>query len=185
MNTFYFVRHAHSAWSADETRPLSEKGENDAELVAEILQEYSIGQIFSSPYHRALQTIKPLAGRLKIDIHVEPDLRERQLASSMPADFLKAVENTWANPNFAHPGGESNSSAQSRGISAISKLNQRFKGKHIVLSTHGNLLAVTLQHFSPTINFSFWRSLTFPDIYKLEFTPAGQTSIVRLWKEIE
>jgi 2,3-bisphosphoglycerate-dependent phosphoglycerate mutase len=185
MNTFYFVRHAHSDWSPDEKRPLSARGKHEAVLVAEILQEYPIGRIFSSPYRRAHQTIQPLAKRIKLDIHIEPNLRERRLSDRPPGDFLNAVEKTWLDPNFAHPGGESNSSAQKRGLAVISELNDQFSEEHIVLSTHGNLLAVTLQCFEPSIDFTFWQSMTFPDIFKLLFTPGDQASIVHIWHSPE
>jgi 2,3-bisphosphoglycerate-dependent phosphoglycerate mutase len=185
MNTFYFIRHAHANWSTDENRPLSKKGKQDAELVANILHRYPIAHIFSSPYRRARQTISPFAKRKKIDIHIEPELRERKLSEEPVGDFLSAVEKTWLNPDWPHPGGESNSQAQMRGLRVVCELNKQFSEEHIALSTHGNLLAVTLQRFKPSIDFSFWQSLTFPDIYKLAFTADSHAKIDRIWRNQE
>ncbi|MBE9473570.1 MAG: histidine phosphatase family protein, partial [Chloroflexi bacterium] len=77
MHNFYLVRHAHADWGPDENRPLSEKGFLDAERVADVLIEFPINKIYSSPYLRAQQTIHPLSARLNIPVQIEPDLRER------------------------------------------------------------------------------------------------------------
>jgi 2,3-bisphosphoglycerate-dependent phosphoglycerate mutase len=54
---------------------------------------------------------------------------------------------------------------------------RRLQGQHgaeqVVLSTHGNLLALILQGFDPTIDFAFWQALTMPDIYVLSFDQTG------------
>jgi len=56
--------------------------------------------------------------------------------------------------------------------------------EHIVLSTHGNLMALTLQGFDPSIDFAFWKSLTMPDIYTLSFSQVGEAVMSRLGQEI-
>jgi 2,3-bisphosphoglycerate-dependent phosphoglycerate mutase len=182
MNTFYMVRHAHAVWSPDENRSLSKQGLENANHVAAILQHFPISLILSSPYLRARQTIAPLAGILGIDILIEPDLRERYLSNSSLGDFFTAVEKTWKDWSFAHPGGETNLAAQVRGVAVISELIDKNGADHIVLSTHGNLLALTLHHFDSSIDYKFWQALTMPDIYKLSFTPHNKVVIERLWQ---
>jgi 2,3-bisphosphoglycerate-dependent phosphoglycerate mutase len=177
----YLVRHAHADWAPDEGRPLSDRGGADAHRVAEVLQRYPIDAIYSSPFCRARQTIGPLAVRLGLPVHVEPALRERRLAGGPVQGFLQAVEATWRDPSFAHPGGESNAAAQQRGLRVVRKLQARCAGEHIVLSTHGNLLALILHGFDPSIGFGFWRALTMPDIYTLRVTQGEQATIRRLW----
>lgn len=181
LNTFYLVRHAHANWTPDENRPLSERGHQDAIRAAEILHKFPVSMIYSSPYRRARQTIAPLSTRLDIDVQIEVDLRERRLWEEPVTDFLKAVEATWEDFSFAHPGGESNSAAQQRGVAVLSMLDQRHQADHIVISTHGNLLALMLHHFELSIDFNFWISMTFPDIYKLKIKPGGQAIIRRMW----
>lgn len=192
MNTFYLVRHAHAAWSPDENRPLSDRGLADANRVAYILQRFPISMIFSSPYQRARQTIAPLAALLDIDVKIEPDLRERFLGDGEDEDFFTLVEVTWEDWSYAHPGGETNLVAQERGLTVISRLQEKYSSDHIVFSTHGNLLALILQHFNPTINYGFWKSLTMPDIYRLSFTQSSieldetqleKPVLNRLWQE--
>ena len=181
MNTFYLVRHAHVDWTPDENRSLSERGHQDAKRAAEILLKFPISVIYSSPYLRARQTIAPLSSRLEIDVEIEADLRERRLSEGSVGDFLKAVEATWEDFTFAHPGGEPNSAAQQRGVAVLSRLDQRHQADHIVISTHGNLLAMMLHHFEPSIDLNFWKSMSFPDIYKLKIKPGGQAIILRMW----
>jgi 2,3-bisphosphoglycerate-dependent phosphoglycerate mutase len=182
MSIFYLVRHAHADWTPDENRPLSAKGHIDAERVADVLHQFPITAIYSSPARRARQTVTPLAARLDLPIHTLPELRERQLCGGAVEDFFAAVEVTWADPKFAHPGGESNTAAQQRGASTVRRLQDQHPIEHIVLATHGNLLALLLQHFDPSINYAFWKSLTMPDIYMLKVSVDDETSIQRLWQ---
>lgn len=181
MRHFYLVRHAHSDWSPDENRPLSEKGFKEAARVADVLSAYPITQIYSSPYLRARQTIQQLASRLNIQVQIESDLQERILSCKAVDDFLDAIQQTWEDPYFAHPGGESNRTAQNRAIGVITRILESERDEHIVLSTHGNLLAVLLQKYDPSIDFAFWRSLTFPDIYKLSINSPDKGIIEKLW----
>lgn len=185
MNIFYLVRHAHADWTPDENRPLSAAGSNAAIRVADILQQYPIRAIYSSPFRRARQTIAPLAARLELPVHMEPELQERRLGNSSPIDFIDAVETTWQNPSFAFPEGESNAAAQRRGLAVIRRLQEQYRAEHIVLSTHGNLLALIMQGFDATVDFAFWKSLAMPDIYTLSFSPAGKVVTRRLWQETE
>lgn len=181
MTTFYFVRHAHANWIPDENRPLSESGLSKTPFVADILQQHPITTIYASPYRRANQTVELLAQRLKLPVHTEDDLRERQLAGGPVDDFDQAIEAVWRNPTFAHPGGESNEEAKQRGVALIQRLGEHHPDGHIVLGTHGNLMALTLQHFDPNVDHAFWKSLTMPDIYRL--TIAETPVLARLWEK--
>jgi len=112
---------------------------------------------------------------------MEPDLRELKLGNGVFEDFFKAVEITWQNPSFAYPGGESSVMAQKRGIAVVQRLLEKHPAQHIVLSTHGNLMALVLQTFDPSVDFMFWKSLTMPDVYKLNISQSGKGLMQRLW----
>ena len=183
LTTFYLVRHAHAHWRPDDSQPLSPQGQVDAQRVADILQAYPIALIYASPYRRARETVEPLAARLGLTIHTLPALRERRLAAGKVDDFAGAVEATWRDPAFAHPGGETNTAAQARGVSAILELLEKHLEGHIVLATHGNLLALSLKHFDPSIDFAFWQALTMPDIFSLALHHDGKHTVQRLWSE--
>jgi 2,3-bisphosphoglycerate-dependent phosphoglycerate mutase len=183
LNTFYLIRHAHADWTPDENRPLSASGEREAVRVAEVLSQYPIDAIYSSPYRRAIQTVEPLAARLDIPVQITPELRERELGYSVTGDFYNAVQSTWCDPTFTYPGGESNAAAQQRGVSLINQLQQQYPGANIALSTHGNLMALLMKHFNPEIDFSFWQSLTMPDVYNLDIQQDGSAQMDRLWRD--
>jgi len=181
MSIFYLIRHAHADWTPDENRPLSARGRRDADRVADKLQRFPITVVYSSPFRRARQTVAPLAARLNLPIHIVPELRERQLSDGTVEDFFKAVEATWRYPTFVHSGGESNAAAQQRGIGVVRGLQERHPTEHLVLGTHGNLLALVLQYFDPSVGFTFWKSLAMPDIYRLSVSRDGEAAIQRLW----
>ena len=182
MTVFYLIRHARADGTPDEQRPLSSKGRADAKRVADTLFDSPITRIYSSPYRRARQTVNSLADRLGLPIHVEPELRERRLSDRQPVDdFLAAVKHTWRDPSYAHPGGETNAAAQRRGVAVVQRLLEKCSEEHVVLSTHGNLLALVLQHFDPRIDYAFWRALTMPDVYELK-VESGEASYSRIWQ---
>jgi len=91
------------------------------------------------------------------------------------------VEVTWRDPLFSHPGGETSAEAQKRGLAVIKRLLAKGLDEAIVLSTHGNLMALVLQDFDPSIDFYFWKSLTMPDIYLLKISSRKPT-IQRIWR---
>lgn len=168
--TLYFVRHAHSMWTIDEQRPLSTAGQKSAERVSDILQQYPISTIYSSPYRRAIQTITPLATVLNLPIHKDHRLVERRIGDAPIADFHKAISQLWLNPHMSFPGGESNHTARKRGKKFLATLciqptRDQASLKHIVVTTHGNLMALILQHFYPCVDYYFWSKLSFPDIF--------------------
>ncbi len=181
MNTYYFVRHAHADWTPGEERPLSTKGQKDAQKVAEVLASFPITLIYSSPFRRASQTVLPLSERLNIPIEYDPNLRERKLCEGEIDNFFDAVEATWRDFGYSHPGGESNAAAQIRGEHFISNIQHQYQNEHIVIATHGNLMALTMQLLDPIINFDFWKSLSMPDIYMLKEDSEQGLQIHRLW----
>lgn len=81
MTNFYVVRHAkagsRSHWTGDDSkRPLSKKGQKQAEDLVSVLDEFKIAAIFSSPYLRCMQTVEPLARKLGLQVAPAPDLAE-------------------------------------------------------------------------------------------------------------
>lgn len=81
MAKLYLVRHAKAGerrlWEHDDIdRPLSAKGWKQSELVAKRLAKLDVSTLHSSPYLRCVQTLEPLAKRLKQSIAVERRLCE-------------------------------------------------------------------------------------------------------------
>ena len=180
MTTFYLIRHAHADWSPDEDRRLSRQGYQDTVELGFDLGRYPITIIYSSPYRRARETVGTLSLWTAVPVAVEDDLRERALGDFGECSFEQAVEATWQDPSFAYPGGESNEAAQHRGVDALRRMRLHYPDEWIVVSTHGNLIALMLNHFDPSVAFGFWRRLTMPDVYELRWPEERETSIRRL-----
>jgi 2,3-bisphosphoglycerate-dependent phosphoglycerate mutase len=162
-------------------RPLSVQGFVDAIRLADFMEGYPIDAIFTSPYTRARQTVEPLTERLGLALSTEPDLRERDLGDGPFEDFLQAVAAVWQDPTFVHPGGESNLAAQQRGVAVVERLKNVYPGDQIVLATHGNLMALILQYYQPSVDFEFWRALSMPDIYALDFRKSEGGILQKIW----
>ncbi|WP_259417200.1 histidine phosphatase family protein [Bacillus toyonensis] len=170
MTTIYFVRHAHSTYTKEEReRPLSEKGHCDAENVTRLLKDGHIDVVISSPYKRAIQTVQGIANTYNVSIQIEEDLRERLLSSEPLEDFNDAIENVWEDWTFAYEGGESNDVAQKRAILCMQNILEKYKGKNIVIGTHGNIMVLLMNYFDSKYDFQFWKTIQMPDVYKLTF----------------
>ncbi len=75
------VRHAKAGdrerWDApDDLRPLTAKGEAQAEALVDLLAGYDIDRVLSSPYLRCTQTVAPLASARGLAVEPCDDLAE-------------------------------------------------------------------------------------------------------------
>ncbi|MBS4175089.1 histidine phosphatase family protein [Bacillus sp. FJAT-49736] len=179
----YFVRHAHSTFTPEELkRPLSEKGLKDATRVTELLKDKKIHHVVSSPYLRAVQTVQGIASVAGKEIHILDGLKERKLAAGVVEDFETAIRKVWGNPDFAWEGGESNNTAQQRGVQATKKILKNFAGTNIAIGTHGNIMVLIMNYFDRQYGFEFWEQLAMPDIYKLSFENDEFLGCSRIWE---
>jgi 2,3-bisphosphoglycerate-dependent phosphoglycerate mutase len=168
--TIYFVRHAHSTYSLDEeSRPLSEKGIKDTECVTSVLKDFHIDLVISSPYKRAIQTVEGIADHFQLKIVMMDDLKERKLSDHPVPHFRKAMDKVWCNPELALEGGESNRTAQNRGVRAIKYILEKYREQNIVIGTHGNIMVLIMNYFDSRYGYHFWQALAMPDIYQLTF----------------
>jgi len=79
--TLYIVRHAHAgsrrSWDADDAqRPLSDRGQRQAEHVVKLLGDEPVALVLSSPAVRCVQTVVPLAEHRGLTVHDDPLLFE-------------------------------------------------------------------------------------------------------------
>jgi 2,3-bisphosphoglycerate-dependent phosphoglycerate mutase len=178
-----FVRHAHSTYTPEElTRPLSEKGMRDARRVARILESENLDHVVSSPYLRAIQTVKGTAASLNQDVILIDGFKERLLSSEPLDDFQGAIRKVWEEPSFQWEGGESNVDAQKRGVAAMLELLKEYEGKRVAVGTHGNIMVLIMHHFDPRYGLAFWESLDMPDVYRLTFDGVDLVGVSRLWE---
>ncbi|WP_201715321.1 histidine phosphatase family protein [Rossellomorea arthrocnemi] len=170
LTKLYLVRHAHSVYTPEElTRPLSAKGKQDALQVTERLKNERIDVVCSSPYKRAVETVEGIAGLINQEIILVEEMRERTLSAGPVENFHEAISSVWADPAFSLEGGESNLTAQNRGVHAIFNIMEEYNGENVVIGTHGNIMVLIMNYFDETYDVEFWRELEMPDIYCLTF----------------
>lgn len=184
MKRIYLVRHCRAAGQEPEAA-LTAEGERQAELLADFFAETAVDRIVSSPYVRAVASIRPFAQRAGITIETDSRLRERVLSTEELPDWMKKLEKSFADLDAKLPGGESSREAMERGMAVIRECLERPEAAVIVV-THGNLMALILKAFDDRYGYEEWRSLANPDVYVLRVTDgkddAGETIIRRLWK---
>lgn len=162
-------------------RGLSAAGRRESERVADLLEGYDVAAIISSPYTRAIETVRPLADRLRLSIEIDPDLRERYLSAGPRDDFTAALEATWRDFELVRAGGESSAAAQARVSRAIRRIAALGEDRDVVIATHGNALALFLRTLDAGVDFEFWSRISLPDVYAVDTHPDGAWSYRRLW----
>jgi len=181
MKRIYLIRHCR-ATGQESSAELTLEGLLQAEQLAEFLAERQIDFIVSSPFERAIASIRPLAQKLNVTIHIDDRLRERILSSEQLDDWMKDLKKTFEDMELTFPGGESSRTAMQRGISSIEELLKR-QEENIVVVTHGNLLSLILKYYDSEYGFNEWKRLTNPDVFELIFIGNKVNPITsRIWK---
>ncbi len=152
MTNVYFVRHAAPNYGNhdDLTRELSAQGLKDRRLVTSFLQDKEIDAIFSSPYKRAVDTIKEFADSRHMEIQLVDDFRERKIESGWIEDFDGFCKKQWADFDFKLSDGESLREVQERNIRALFRILKTHRDKNIVIGSHGTALSTVIHYFAPT-----------------------------------
>lgn len=171
MTELIFIRHSKIKYTHDDrTRELSKEGKKLIEVVNEATKNIHIDCIYSSPYIRAIDTIKDVASARNLEIQTDEDLRERKVSDHFIDDFESFALKQWNDFDFKLPYGESLNDVKKRGINAINKIINRHKNDTIVIGTHGTFLAVYLSSLDPSIDFNFWEQIKSPDVIKVTFS---------------
>jgi len=97
MTNIYFIRHCEPDFSIHEDfiRPLTDKGLEDSKKVEKVLKNKEIHAIYSSPYKRAIDTVRKLANTLNLEVKIKDDLRERTITDQWIDDFNEFVKCQW------------------------------------------------------------------------------------------
>lgn len=150
----YFIRHGETEGNRENRIQgsddiLSEKGKDQAKVVAERLKEIGSDIIYSSPYPRALETAKTISRILNIDIIENELFQERKSPTSLHGlsrDDAKVLEinnlrreQRKLDANWAYEDEEGFEDLKTRSINALKFLEQQ-ENKNIIVLTHGNIL---------------------------------------------
>lgn len=151
MTKIYFVRHAQSDSSVRDgrIRPLTPQGVKDAAGLTEIFENITVHSVYSSPFKRAVDTVKPIALSKELEIVTVEDFRERKSDSSKSISIRELIKRQWKDFSYTVNDGESYKAVESRNIVALKELLRREQGNTVIIGTHGVSMSVMLNYFTP------------------------------------
>lgn len=173
MTNIYFVRHAEPNYENhnDRLRELTEKGLRDRETVTEYLADKNIHTVLSSPYRRAVDTVKHFADEQGLEIELVEDFREQKVAGVWIEDFNAFAQRQWTDFDYRLEGGECLREVQQRNIAALNNVLLRYEGKNVAIGSHGVAVSTILHSFHPSFAYTDYRRIqpVMPLIVSLSF----------------
>ena len=177
----YLVRHAHSAYSPDEMRELSPSGHAAAEHVADLLEGRAVSRIVSSPDPERSRPFNPLRTASASQSRSSPIFVNVSCAPRSSPTFTARSSECGATSISAIPA-PSRASRRRIGCGMRSSESSRArKGRHVVVASHGNALALFLRTLDATVDFAFWVRMTTPDVYVVDVGSARPWTFRRIW----
>jgi 2,3-bisphosphoglycerate-dependent phosphoglycerate mutase len=173
VTTIYFIRHAQPDFTVqdDASRPLSVKGRADTVLVTEYLKDKDIQEVLSSPFIRAIDTVKDFAVRIGLSVKTIYDFRERKVDSRWIEDFTAFSKKQWVDFEYKLTEGESLREVQERNTRALEAILLEYEGKNIVIGTHGTALSTIINYYDNTYGYEDFNSMRglMPWIVRMRF----------------
>ena len=172
MTTIYFVRHAEPNYNNhdDILRELSEKGLKDRELVTDFFIDKQIDIVLSSPYKRAVVTVLDFAEKNGKDILIVEGFKERRVDSDWIVDFDSFCKKQWEDFNYKLSDGECLKEVQSRNIVALDNVLSSYKGKNIVIGSHGTALSAIINYYDKSFGYNDFEKIRFLMPWIVEFS---------------
>jgi 2,3-bisphosphoglycerate-dependent phosphoglycerate mutase len=169
VTTLVLVRHAQSAPDRalpERDWPLSELGRQQAANLTAALQELGVDALASSPFIRAVDTLRPYAEATGLPIAIDEDLRERSLGGWLTdiAEVEAAVRRMHADLDFRLEGGETGRACIARFDAALARVVEANPGRTIAVGSHGGVLGHLLARHAP-LQGEFWRRIRNPHIF--------------------
>ena len=183
MTKVYYVRHAEPNYDNhnDAMRELSPKGLVDRKLVTKFLMEKQVDFIVSSPYKRAIDTIKDFSNLSGLEIEIIYDFRERKVDSEWIDDFTSFTKKQWNDFQYKLSDGECLFQVQSRNVIALNKLLKRYQGKNIVIGGHGTALSTIINYFDSSFGYDDFEDMKhkMPWIVEFHFDNAARCCAIQ------
>ncbi len=170
--TTILIRHAESSPSRhlpESDWPLSSLGHRQAKALADELADANISKVVSSPYLRAIDTVRPVAERIDCPIDVCTELQERRLCEGVRDDWYDLIKQAWSDFAFALPNCESGFDCQRRVQVCLRDLVERYAGKTIAVCSHGNAIGLFLNSIEPGFGFANWKNMKNPDVFWIDW----------------
>jgi broad specificity phosphatase PhoE len=179
----FIIRHGKSELRGEEElRGLEPEGMRAAGAIAACLGSIAptIDAVYSSPYQRALLTMKPLADLRGLDVTVLDLLSEKKLSAEPVPDKAIEHQKMWLDFSYKLPGGESSRDAQDRVLDAIKQIRTAHPEGCIAIGSHGTLIALLLNAYSPAIGYADWVKMAMPAIFQLDYSVSETPKVQEL-----
>ena len=172
MTKVYFVRHAEPNYNNrdDMSRELSAKGMVDRELVTRFLADKNIEVVLSSPFKRAFDTVVHFADSKGLNIEIIDDFRERKVDSIWIEDFVSFSKAQWDDFDYKLSDGESLNEVQSRNISALNNVLEKYQDKNIAIGSHGTALSTIINYYDKSFGYEDFERIRTVMPWIVEFT---------------
>lgn len=182
MPTFLLIRHGETDYNKKmhiagrmSNVHLNQKGQQQAQSLADKLATVPIKAIYSSPLERAIETAEPLAKALKLEIIPMPGLLETDSGDWLGQSVKKLRrQKVWhslqQHPSlFRFPGGESIAECQHRMVQVLESLLQ----KHALQD-----LVACFSHADPfKMLVAYYLGLPLDQFQRLSIDPASITAL--------
>lgn len=130
----------------------------DSVLVTKYLQTQGIEHIYSSPYQRAVDTIKDYAEKNNMKVICIDDFRERKIDSVWIEDFKTFSINQWKDFNYKFNDGESLKEVQDRNIRALNELLSKHNNQRLAIGSHGTALSTIINYYDSSFGYEQFES---------------------------
>lgn len=133
---------------------LNERGQQQAQALAEALKEVSIKAIYSSPLERAVETATPIATARGLDVQMEAGLIEtnvgkwqgRTLKALRLNKHWKVIQHAPSRAQF--PDGETFYESQARIVAAVDTICRRHKSQDVIACVfHADPIKLAVAHY--------------------------------------
>ncbi len=179
MTTLYFIRHAQPNFNNhdDRSRELTPKGLEDRKLVTDFLYGKNIDAVLSSPFQRAIETVRHFADKKGMTVTTIESFRERRIDSGWIDNFHEFSKKQWENFDYKLPGGESLRETQERNIAALRQTLSDYEGKNVAIGSHGTALSAIINYFDPSFGYEDFSRIKNLMPWVVEFIFEGQECI--------
>lgn len=167
----YLIRHARTMPTGPDAAawPLSPDGEAEARELARADFWEDIDALYSSPEPKALETVRPAAGRYGLEIRADERLREARRPAEWLDDYAGAVRRYLERaetPENWEPAPD----AEERMRTAVRAVERAHPGRRVAICSHGLALALFLSAFErpPGGPFALWSGIGFGEVAVVE-----------------
>lgn len=171
MKKFILIRHGKAEMDGeDHLRKLDDEGILQAKSLCEKLEKMIKNdfKIFSSPFIRAVDTIKPLANKFNKEIVMAEELKEINIGKSKEFSKHEIIKKMWENQSYKVENGDSQIDKFNNMKNFLEKMFSNSGDEDVIIVTHGNLLGIILKfYFKRNFNFNDWKVMSMPDLYEL------------------